>query len=403
MRNKISCALTIGSALLYTLALHWPHYCWWLMLFYLMPLYYGALMQYQFNVVMGFAWGCIAFGVHFGGLYPTFAILSYNCIGIFLILLLFLYFSLWSALWFWLASFLGSVLRGRLLAWSVATLVFILLLDKVALFWVPPGCGYGLLHPALALGGIGGTFFSNDMLLFLLIIIAIIGAALLHAVKLRYCLIIFLALTFMIEEKFQNFPKREAPFIYLDAGSKKSLFDCAQEIAIIIQRGMQRHPTTNIVVLPEGAFAYPLNELPFVAAWWIKPESNKHLFIGAHRKENGALYNSMYHIYNGAIVDWYDKRCLVPVAEYVPTWLAWLPGIRAIFLEGFNDFSCGAQEKVFVVDDVRYQPIICSELFLNLAEVPKGVVPLFIMNNSWFYGYFKELLNRFVNLKATCS
>ena len=179
--------------------------------------------------------------------------------------------------------------------------------------------------------------------------------------------------------------------------------------------------TTDLIVLPEAAVPYsfaatpyekwvvdaifnevfgstvkdifPKNELPFVDhltervsnAYWVHALSNLYgcevVFGLDHIDESGLSYNSAFHVAaHGKILSRYDKRVLMPLAEYLPfKWLYPLVrsygvteffthGGKATLFDGKLPMSaCVCYEETFP-DKIREGRLEGAKLFVNVTN-----------------------------------
>lgn len=117
---------------------------------------------------------------------------------------------------------------------------------------------------------------------------------------------------------------------------------------------------------------------------------DKILISGAIRaaKKYGSLekiWNSIFIINDGAVVDYYDKNILVPFGEYIP-FSKYIPFFTKI-TNGSLDFSKGNGNKTIAIKDVKISPVICYEIVFPDAIIDKANPPDLIINltnDAWF-------------------
>ncbi|MFC1659261.1 apolipoprotein N-acyltransferase [Pseudomonadota bacterium] len=152
----------------------------------------------------------------------------------------------------------------------------------------------------------------------------------------------------------------------------------------------------NYVILPEAAIPYILNKnvrlLNFIKDSF---PDNIILITGGLRaeyKENSneinKLWNSVFIIRNGKIVNYYDKIHLVPFGEYIPFRYLFGSFIKKITYGGM-DFSRGKDKKIISLNNnlnVRF--LVCYEVIFpnEILDHKNNTLNLIInlTNDAWF-------------------
>jgi len=148
-----------------------------------------------------------------------------------------------------------------------------------------------------------------------------------------------------------------------------------------------------VLVWPESAFPFPLTREPGVLAAiaeLLPPGAT--LITGAYRVEmpttgQPQVYNSVYTIADdGAVLDAYDKKHLVPFGEYLPAGdLLRRLGMRQLVRSGF---AAGPQRQLLTLPNgISFAPLICYEVVFPGAVLPRGPRPDFLLNvtnDGWF-------------------
>ncbi len=142
----------------------------------------------------------------------------------------------------------------------------------------------------------------------------------------------------------------------------------------------------DLVVWPENAANFYLDKEPFLLAQLgpVASVPRDGLLLGGPRlAADGAARNSAYLLgAGGRIADVYDKRRLVPLAEYDP--------FERAPADGEPRYRPGFEPRVLRAGDVRLGPAICYEiLFPGLVRdlVQRGAEILVnISNDSWLDG-----------------
>lgn len=153
----------------------------------------------------------------------------------------------------------------------------------------------------------------------------------------------------------------------------------------------------NLVVWPESAFPFYLNERPdMVAALAELLPSGTTLLSGAARYEDGVgdqptrFFNSILVIdEDGAVLDAYDKVHLVPFGEYLP-FQSTLESLGLRQLTGLpGGFAAGERLQTLTLADAPpFGPLICYEIIFPGAAVEAGFRPSWLLNvtNDAWYG-----------------
>ena len=117
---------------------------------------------------------------------------------------------------------------------------------------------------------------------------------------------------------------------------------------------------------------------------------DKILITGAIRGEvkNNTLdkmFNSIFIIQNGKILNYYDKSILVPFGEFIP-FSKYLPFVKKI-TQGSMEFSKGSGNQTINIDGLKVSPIICYEVIFPNNIIDKNNRPDIIVNltnDGWF-------------------
>lgn len=158
---------------------------------------------------------------------------------------------------------------------------------------------------------------------------------------------------------------------------------------------------TRLIVWPESALPYPINDLlPYVAH--IDREAHAHgssLVLGTQRAE---LHDGQVDYYNsilalGRTASWYDKVHLVPLTEYIP-----LPDAVLRWLQRMNlpssSFTAGSpDQQPLPVAGLELGPTVCYEVAYGgymLHMLPRADTLLNVTDDAWF-GDTPELAQQF--------
>lgn len=391
----------ICSAVLAASAFLFPFYCAEIVFIFLVPLFY-MLMSHNFRLTFknGFLWGTFFYTLFFFDIYLLLIYQGEGVVRFFAVIVLLVYGASVTGCWFVLAEWLRSYITpknngGLIICWGFATYLFSLFITRSFFFIFDPWEGNSLHHFALPLAirsqwllyiGLVGL---DQFFLFIMSINIFISNALVNK---RYASIIGCILFLIICFCFSNLLQkneiilpwfRHIGFITISKVSHDHIC-AAEQIMHALETFQIKFPHCRYLIMPESTFAFPLNSLKKYISLWDCP--SKMLFLGAHRSEKDSVYNTLYKIHEGAIVDYYDKNHRMFFTEKIPAAWAYIPGATTLFLLDKVPFEQGNHKKIFTIPtigDVR--PLICSDLFFTSADLELNQVYLCSINDSWFY------------------
>jgi len=351
-----------------------------------LPLFYTALtLKSRLSFSAGFLWGIIFFPLH---LFPVLILCVQQGYGagrfIFPVLLV-LYAAFHTGIWFWFATTTATLFKKglfvRVMSWFFWTCFYLLWIPQGVLWISGQQIGYPFSLPLLPL-------VQHPRMLFLLHIIGrpvllacMVGFTMLISLCLithhkRYVLGAFLCILPFLGGYFVQGKRRKIPqfiqgmgYVQPSQGEGTHPLDAAQELYYTMKSVLERHPQLTSLVTPELCFRYALNKHKHVIHLWNSNALHNEvdLFIGASRYEQGETFNSLYWIHKGKIKRYYDKKILLPLAEFVPAWCGKVPLLRNLFLGKAGSFSAGkSQQKEFKVgSQLQAVPAICAEFFFD--------------------------------------
>ena len=149
----------------------------------------------------------------------------------------------------------------------------------------------------------------------------------------------------------------------------------------------------DLIIWPESAYPFVVQENDIMLQALAKLiKSNASLVFGADKYINNfgteKLYNSIFSLNrNKGVIDFYDKKILVPFGEYVPL-KSFLPFLDKV-VGGVLEFSPGQTLHQLLVYDVgKVIPLICFEAIFdalyNKALIENALFILNITNDLWF-------------------
>ncbi len=136
---------------------------------------------------------------------------------------------------------------------------------------------------------------------------------------------------------------------------------------------------SNIVIWPESAYPYLFDPRTSVSIKNLIDNNTFALLFGALTKQNNNYYNSVV-FYKKKHIEFYNKRQLVPFAEFIPL-------AKFLGLEEYN-FSRGKRGMIFKYKNLKIAPLICyEENFAYLSRQYKlsgaNLIAVFT-NDAWF-------------------
>jgi len=164
------------------------------------------------------------------------------------------------------------------------------------------------------------------------------------------------------------------------------------EISRKLDRIAENCSKVQYVVMPESSFGYDLMEWSDkIVAWTSLFSPTVSILVGAHRKQGSCTYNSLCHIQDGKIIEWYDKQHLVFFAERQPKLFKNWPILSDLFIS--YEFSYPEQDQSHL-DFAGLQPAICSEIFCGMRKFKHGSPIIFVCHDAWFDCAYAHQLGR---------
>ncbi|MBD3273593.1 hypothetical protein GF385_04570 [Candidatus Dependentiae bacterium] len=169
---------------------------------------------------------------------------------------------------------------------------------------------------------------------------------------------------------------------------------------------LERETKKIILLAPETYFPFSLNKNKNMVKLWNNVlTNNTHLILGSQREERGnvnkKIFQTVFVLNRGRIIDFYDKTHRVIFAEKIPYVLKNSKWSRSLFLNGKNEYFKGKQKsKKFKLNNFIICPKICSEFFYKIdlhKEINSDCVFLFV-NDSWFMPYFRRILQNITKI-----
>jgi hypothetical protein len=409
--------LLFFSAICFILPFFWPIYFSWCVFIFLTFLFYGIIKNI-FNFYHGFVWGLIIYFFNMLALFDC--VRCYGVGGLRLVapLMLVIYFAVYAGIWFYCMCRICNKSRHwamQLFGLVAPTFVYVWFMYEGS-FWIfESWYGYCFTLPLLPLAQRPEwfVFLPYVGIWALLICLIVMQASVILFLIIQKKIMLFFVMVsltpfvlgwFMIPsaQELNAWPDRVAIINELDATIANpwaKALEINQKIEILIAHNND----IRVVILPESAFPFVLNECERSLEIWKHNclRANIHVLIGAYRKENEKLYNCLFHMYQGRIINYYDKIHPFFFTEYTtfknPLWRF----LNKQFWK--TDFSraCGTCPPPIIDcgDQFSCVPQICSDLFLGhvQAAVFTDMPIVCIVNDRWFrLAYAKRLMRLYV-------
>jgi len=405
--------LLFSSSVIFALSFISPDSIGLLTFFYLTPIFYLGL-KHSLSFKYGFFWGICFYSIHFYYLFILIHEKGQGEFKQFAAVFIIFYFSFFSGCWFYFSNKFSKNkgIYYKAIIWCLLTFLFIFI-NYNFIFWIfGSNSGYVLTHPLLPLINWNLLNFLPIIGIWLLTLILIIFSMLLTLLLINkkmtlflfslICFFPFFACIFIYKEKIiDKIDSNEIGFID-NSDNSNNPYDIANNIKSKILQLVKQKPNIKIILLPESAFPFALNEFEEIINWWFYELKDKkiHILLGSHRKEKGKTFNTSYHLFDSRIINYYDKTNLIFFSEYLPD--SWkIIGLSKLFLNNSKEFCPGKERNtIFEIGNLKIQPCICSDLFLQKKLFKEFDFILFFMNINWFsINYIKRLLYLFIKFK----
>jgi hypothetical protein len=323
------------SALLGAAAFIQPLWFAELVFIFLIPLFY-AILKYQFflSYKEGFWWGILFYLIFFSGFFCVIINKGHGPGRWLAILFLLFYASGTSALWFEFARRVIIFLKNYtinptiiLASWASVTWLYFYWIDK-AFFCIFGNCeGNQINHPVVPLAIRSAWLYilpflgKNFFFALIVSVAALFSLALIQNCRKKLIIGILCCVPFLIGW-IPFLQKNSIPPWVKNIGCivpythDANPWVAAEHIMFLLEDFQKKNSEINCIIMPESSFKFPLNLYKQCLSLW--PLDGVSLLIGSHRKEGDYLFNTLYHIKKGIIIDLYDKYHTFFFTEYVP-------------------------------------------------------------------------------------
>ncbi|MBL6785178.1 MAG: apolipoprotein N-acyltransferase [Rickettsiales bacterium] len=164
--------------------------------------------------------------------------------------------------------------------------------------------------------------------------------------------------------------------------TEKALANIDKQIALV----NEQNNYYDLVIFPEGGISFPVDLASESSVFdYILSQINgfDYLIAGSTRYDVGDYYNSLF-VYksDGVVVDFYDKKYLVPFGEYIP----YLRIFDSPLTNNSSGFKDGELKSISLEKKgPELIPLICYDaLFLKSVLKSSGDIIINISNDIWF-------------------
>lgn len=396
------------SAFLGAISYIYPLWCAQYILIFLIPLFYVTLLQPSISFKEGFCWGLIFYTIFFYDLFRLIISHGFGIGRVVAIGFLLLYSCLSSSFWFWIAQKVSSLIRYCplfiTLCWVITAWFYFFWIDS-SFFWIFGNWeGNQLSHFIIPLAIRPSWLYLLPILgknLFLFIIIFFGGCCslLFYYYNRRFFIIFILIYLLFFIMGWRSVPYNAQKWIYqigciIPQGNEVDPIDVFEQNMLLIDHFEKNFPQCTCIIMPESTLKFPLNNYQRYIQLW-NTYSNTTIIVGGHRQEGRHLFNTLYQIKNGLIIDYYDKCHTLFFTERIPYIWSFSTWCKNLFLKNCIAFDDGTDQKIIqLMPGVGVTPLICSELFFTQGFLPENRVFLCIVNDSWFSSsYIPRLMN----------
>jgi apolipoprotein N-acyltransferase len=405
----------------------WPQSFFWLSLVALVPVFYVQVQGIKKPSKAGIFWGVLFFGLFLTGLLPFLQQFAHGGFKYAAYLGLVLYFSLFSALWFWIAEKLAWYL-GRIAGCFIATNLFFFVLTYLVMTPFGPLHGVPLMSPLVPLVTYsflikGVAYIGIHGMTMVLICFQLSIAVAAHNIvrdglkkflnkkniPIASTLFGFYLILFSFGKTSDNAklitPTPNQHVAYLAPPTNKEKFpnEVCNNVALAIAELRACRPGIQLILMPEGTCCFPLHCYASGMDQITQALGNVSLVLGSHRKDNRNNYfNCMYVITGDYKEPIYDKTYCVPFAEYVPYPWCESQMLNELFLEGHWPLTPSVEKpRICAIDSFVFTPQICYDLYFRPAPPDSQEVPIIhLTNDRWYMAYLSHLLFLLARLRA---
>lgn len=336
--------------------------------------------------------------------------------------LLLIYLSLYAGVWFLITTYIQCRLvcsPGKILAlWALGATLYFIFIEEGLLWIFDYWEGYSFAYPLISLANWPLTIrlvplLGKHTVLLLLVIANSVTGYYLVTRALKKSLVLLLSVLAPFIFGYSISVSQEMPPSWLSQmgcvrrplATTSYIWDTAHVIKQELVKLLTSNLQINYVFMPESTIRWPLNQYPELLAYWQEYGllKNRQLVIGAHRLDDTRLYNSLYQVWQGKIINYYDKQHGMFFVERLPRWF-FLERFKNLFLAQHVPFVQATKQSTIISlnKDLQLVPLICSELFFGKRCLVYSRLPLLVIcNDTWFScGYQQELMFLLARFRA---
>jgi hypothetical protein len=374
------------SAFLYSIPFLAPHYFWWALFLFPLPLLMNRSLSI-FSFQKGYVWGLIIFFLHLLGINQALITLSKGHILIKIIpcIILIVYQSLFAGFFFWLGSFIEQKFFKnnvdiQIIIRTLVLLCFIWYLDFLCLFMTGKIEGYCLMHPLIPLAQhpqlLRIILFSNKFIATIFLFAFSLSYAFYfhkrNNIRLSFAFFITIVwgLLYFIPQSLHERPNwlqkiSALPHTFVVPHNMTFLMNA---VAHECKKIIEKNPSTEIIIMPESSLYCTALHMPELTTLLSRQYIGKpiHFIAGAFAWQGNNYHNAMYWIYDGTLKNCYYKRHTMFLTEHIPPWLKKTFFERLFFSQSaVISSSTNPRPLLKLQDNITLIPYICSELFFN--------------------------------------
>lgn len=400
------------SAMLYSFAFLFSHYCWWVI--FLFPFFFLMSSEKNISFYQAFLWNFITYGLAIIGI--VYALYLMN-ISWFFLLFLFFYVSLITAIPFYFMEKLHDFISKR---WKFSYYFAVfsngfslfssqIILTEMVLFPCGNIEGYILAHPFILFSNPSFSkilsFYNFEFLTLFFYMSYVFLIIFLKKKNIQSSIPLVITLFFLAVPSFHKQEILSHPSWLKKVGVLPLFFPNPHDINYIfayindkISVNLKDNPQLDLILLPEGSIDCSIDakQINYIVKNY-DAISKINLVFGTSCWNKNYLHNSCFILKKGKVEEIYHKRHAMPLTE------------RNII------FSSSLTQKIITpsnnphplieFEDFSLVPYICSELFLNpVADDNYNDFPIVAFcSDIWFFGigsYIKELMVKTAQLKA---
>jgi apolipoprotein N-acyltransferase len=302
-------------------------------------------------------------------------------------------------------------------SWTCALWFYCIIVDRFCLLPFDVCEGYTFVNPLIFLSALPELLqflplLGKELLLMLVFLPSALTVLYLHTRNRKTLIALCMVLLFWILSVFTPVTEYPRP-AWLDHITvvpvvfhrTPHLTLLARNIQKIFVDVIQKHPDTQLIIMPEAAIYCDHLLQKEIPLHWNEAGIGKsvHLIAGAFRWDDDNYRNTCFWIHNGIMQQHFDKRHAVVLTERLPRLLQW-DFVHDLYFQKSSPTAASTNVRpLMAIDGVtNVVPYICSELFFNQsiddAFWPQPILAL--CNDRWTLPFFRECMLVMAQFKA---